>query len=97
MQGMDKMDDRGPDTKQEFDLPSDFWSDYKHFIIKKGIRLHRAKFYIYWVRQFVFFLDRIPIQECGPDDVSGFLERLEKERTGVLIAESCLPTGRADS
>lgn len=74
------MDRKASNIRRNYDLPPEFWDNYKHFIIKTGVRLHKAKFYVYRARQFTVYLKNVPMHECSPDDVSGFLDGLRERQ-----------------
>jgi len=52
------------------------WTDYQHFVIKKGISRRHAVWYVRWIREFVRYRDFTILSEINEADISRFTEAL---------------------
>jgi integron integrase len=61
-------------------LPSkDLLSGYLAFACKQGVPEKKGKWYLHWVKQFVHYLNNVPLQNCSAANARGFLDSLSKK------------------
>lgn len=61
-------------------MPSPFIEKVRRNIRLRGYSIRTEKAYIYWIKQFIYFMSKKHPADCGPDDVKAFLTYLAAER-----------------
>ena len=62
----------------EFDSPA-FWSQYTALLYKLGVSETKSKFYVYWVKRFIGFLDGIAPADASREMINGYFLNLKNE------------------